>query len=71
MLAGLLSGETDLVEGLFVSISFIMVSGSPFLPTAARSLPYTPKHGFLRHPLSHHYYQSQQTPFEVSNALGY
>ena len=39
MLAGIFSGEDDLVEGLRVSISCTRVSGSLLLPKAARSTP--------------------------------
>lgn len=39
VLAGIFSGEDDLVEGLRVSISCTRVSGSLFLPKAARCMP--------------------------------
>lgn len=44
MLAGILSGEDDLVEGVRVSMSCTRVPGSPGLPMAAPSVPYTPTH---------------------------
>ena len=68
MLGGLPFGEDDPVEGLRLSNSLITVSGSPFLPTAARSLPYTPAHVLLRNPLHHHNCQSKQTLLEDTEA---